>query len=344
MRAWIRAFGAAALLATAAAGPVAAGGDVGVRPLTVTPPERSEAVRLSLWYPAAGDGEPVRVGENGVFRGTPARRSATVEGGPFPLVLIAHGGFRSAPDSAGWLGAALAREGYVVAEVTPPPVPAGPARQSVLAELWLRPADLSAALTAVLADPVAGPAVDPARTGVVGFFLGGHSALAVAGARVDPEAFRQNCAGAAASGIDCAWFAAGAVDLRKVDGPALSRDNRDGRIAAAVAVAPEFSGSFSPESLQSIPVPVTLVALGPRESRPDADLLDSALPGADRLELTDASTFSAFDQCKPKGAAILREEDAEPLCDDPPGRARAEIHAALAATIASALRRAFSLP
>jgi len=42
--------------------------------------------------------------------------------------------------------------------------------------------------------------------------------------------------------------------------------------------------------------------------------------------LAPARHFTAFQICKPKGAAILREEGDDPVCDDPEGTDRAAVH------------------
>jgi len=313
--------------------------DVGSRALSVANAERSAPLGVTLWYPAGSGGEPVRVGENGVFRGTAVQRDAAIEDGPLPLVMLLHGGFRSAPDSAAWLAAALAEAGFLVATVAPPPLPPGPAPPAAPAEVWRRPADLSAALSAVLADPVGGAAAARGEVAAVGFFLGGDAVLAAAGARRDPAAFQGICEGDAAAGIDCRWLAAGGVDPRTVDWNALERDARDARIAAVVAVEPEFADSFARASLPAVGVPVTLLDLGDQD--PALARLAEDLATARRISLPQVSPFATFGLCKPKGTAILREEGGEPVCDDPPGSSREQIHAEIADVIVTVLRQAF---
>ena len=56
-------------------------------------------------------------------------------------------------------------------------------------------------------------------------------------------------------------------------------------------------------------------------------------------DLVDATAFSAFAECKPKGAAILRSEgEEEALFQDGGARSRTEIQAQLAAMIEAAFR------
>jgi predicted dienelactone hydrolase len=93
--------------------------------------------------------------------------------------------YRSVPDAANWLAA----DGFVAAVVKHPAIPAGPPAQSVLDELWLRPADISAGVSAILGDAGLAGKIDPAGVGAVGFFVGGYSVMELVGARPVRRAF-----------------------------------------------------------------------------------------------------------------------------------------------------------
>ena len=124
---------------------------------------------------------------------------------------------------------------------------------------WERPRDISFVLDA------AGSEEAPARVGVAGFSLGGYTAAALAGARVD--------ASLVAAILD------GTVPLPQIDemphalqqlrarsGPealasAIARagaDLRDRRVAAAFLVAPGMGSLLTPQSLSGIGVPVEI--------------------------------------------------------------------------------------
>jgi predicted dienelactone hydrolase len=330
------------ILMNAVAGVASAAPDnrVGVRSLTALAPTRGQAVELALWYPTASEGSPEPVGENKIFKGMPALRNAPIADGRYPVILVAHGGFRSAPNHEGWIAAYLAARGYIVGVTRPPTL--GPRdAQRALPEIWLRPTDLSAALTAIEGDPLLSSRIDPANAAVVGFFLGGTSALAVVGGRIDAESYMRTCDKPEA-GVDCAWFAKNGVDLRKVDATHLSRSHLDRRIRAAVAVDPELSKSFAATSLAEIKVPVDIINLG----RPgkitaalEASSLAKSIPGARYETVPDAVTYDAFSACMPKGAALLREDgDDDVICREGK-RSRQEIHLEIAEKIEAALRR-----
>jgi len=331
-------------LLLAAAGlslPARADAAVGVTTLALTLPDGGRALTVTLWYPAAPGGTSVRVGDSAVFEGVGAEQNAPLAEGRFPVVLVSHGGLRSAPNHGNWLGAELASRGFVAAVVRGPAL--GP-RDAAIAvqEIWRRPADLSAVLTALESDAAWSGHLDRAKVGAVGFFLGGTAVLSLVGAQFDADRFKETC-GEAGTGVDCAWFADSGVGLHDVDGESLARSYLDPRITAAVAVDPELTTSFLPESLAAVAVPAEVVNLGRLEAvRPGlrAQQAAAAIPGGRYAEVIGATRFSAFSLCTPKGPAILKEEGGvDAICLEAPGQSRAAIHADLAALIAGALAR-----
>jgi predicted dienelactone hydrolase len=331
----------AAMLAAAAGMawfPARAADAIGVRAMSVLPPEREQVLTVAIWYPAGAGGAAESVGESQVFEGIPARHNADIADGSFPIVLLSHGGLRAAPNQSGWIASRLAAIGFIVAAV-PPPRPVD--SRAAVAEIWLRPADLSATLTALLADPATAVHAALGQTAAVGFFLGGTAALALAGAELDAEDFARSC-DPPATGVDCAWLSEGGVDLRDVDGEHLTRSALDPRIGTVVAIDPELTAGFSAESLSKIDARVAILNLGhPDAVVPefDASGLLAAIPGATYTVVPEATPFSAMAVCRPQGAAILLDEGEDAtICAEPPLE-RERIHARLAAMIADRLGR-----
>src|SRR5512147_2176477 len=144
--------GALVLVAVSLSFHAASAREPGIRTLTATVPERGGTIDLTLWYPAHADGVSESVGGSKIFKGVPGRRNASHADGVFPVVLLAAGGLRANPNMAGGIAAYLAARGYLVATAHPPALGSDDA-QSAVGEVWLRPADLSAALNAVENDP-----------------------------------------------------------------------------------------------------------------------------------------------------------------------------------------------
>jgi predicted dienelactone hydrolase len=278
----------------------------GLRTIEITTPGRELPISVSLWYPAREGGSDQVVGGNQVFKGVPVKQDAVIAEGKFPLVLLAHGGLRAAPHLSGWLAAHLARRGFIVAEPHPPQL--GPAdAQAALAETWLRPADLSATLEAVEADALLSAQIQQDSVGAVGFLLGGTSALALAGAEIDPAPYAGICDGEAAIGMDCAWFSAQGVDLHAVDLSRLARANYDPRIKVAIAIDPELSTVLTQASLSNISIPVTVINLGkPETILPglNAAGLEGLIPNGTYATVPEATQYSSFSECTAKGALI----------------------------------------
>lgn len=331
---------AMAVVATAVSAPAGAADGVGLRQLAVMAPERGQALDIALWYPATAGGTHVRFGDSAIFEGVPAQLDAPPADGPFPFVLLSHGGMRAAPNVTGWIAAELVDRGFVVAVVQPPGLGERSAGAAI-PEIWLRPADLRATLTALVDDPALAGHIAVDRVGVLGFFLGGTSALALAGGRLDAASYRRSC-DAGGTGLDCAWFEQGGIDLHEVDLVPLARSNLDERIRVAVAVDPELGSSFAAASLASIEAPVLVINLGrPETIRPglQASEVAAAIPSARYATVPDATPFSSFSRCKPKATAILLEEgEDDAICRDGDYRTREAIHAELAELVADAFR------
>lgn len=326
--------------------PTMAGSRIGAQEISVFVASRQMTIKTMVWYPTVENGTSALIGDNAVFAGTPAQIDAPPKDGNFPLILIAHGGFRAAPNAASWLASRLAHKGFIAVVVTPPTLPNGLPDQSVLEELWQRPADLSSVLTTLISDGPLAIHVDQDRIGIVGFFLGGTSALRLVGARMDAKAYAGSCAGEAKSIRDCNWFSKGKVDLQGVDAALLQKSDLDVRIKAAVAIDPELTNTFTGPSLKAVSVPIDIVNLGRAEQilrSLDASALGLKVPGARYHMIEDAASFSAFSQCKPQGPAILKSEgDDGALCQEPGKRTREAIHDHLATLIETALQGSFS--
>lgn len=301
-------------LLLACASPVLAGQAVGVTFVNVGNKNEVRPLALSIWYPTAGGGTLEEVGRNAVFLGTPGERDAAVKRGAFPLVLVSHGGLRSAANSGAWLCAALARAGFIVIEIN------GPRPRTAriaVNEIWRRPEDVSRALDVVLGNPAWSRHVDQTRISVVGFALGGTAALALAGGAFEPQSYIRSCDGGR-NGPDCAWYRAQGVGLDTVDRTQMARSWRDPRIASAVAIAPEYMDVFR-GGAPSPDIPSLIVALGSDSDTKDEGLLAHAVIGG-------ATTADGLPPCTQAGPSILSEDGGEPGICGPSRDTRTRIH------------------
>lgn len=175
--------------------------------------------------------------------------------------------------------------------------------------------------------------MDLDRIGVLGFSAGGYTALAVAGARIDPARLAAYCDEGRLGMSDCGFFAQFGVDLHALDLSPAAKDLRDPRIRFAVVIDPGIVETLTHDSLAQIDIPMLVLNLG-REDRIPAPVharaLSDVVPRAKYRIIPDAIHFSFLAECTPRGASILAAEgEPDPLCDDAGGRSRAAIHAEL---------------
>jgi predicted dienelactone hydrolase len=300
---------------------------------------RSRPVEASVWYPAAAETYRVPIGRGPIFETVEAWMGAAVADGPHPLVLVSHGSGGNA-DALGWLSSALVERGAVVLAVNHPGSTSGDSSPRRSIDLAARAADLSEALDAILEHPTFGPRVDAARIGVVGFSLGGTTALGLVGLRFDGTAQDARCV-TGPDAADCGFFLRGGVVF--ADEPGFGADARDGRIARSVAIDPGFGGAIEAESLADITASVSLINLGTEHRLPAVDVgpdgngLSSRIAGATYEVVAPAAHFTFLAPCQPGAVEILAEEGEDPICTDPEGVDRREVHARLVDLIAAEL-------
>ncbi|MER7765226.1 alpha/beta fold hydrolase [Streptomyces sp. NPDC097619] len=205
-------------------------------------PGRPRPVRLYLWEPA----EPRRT--------------------PAPLVVVSHGTGGSG-GAMEWLVDPLRAAGFRVLALDHHGNNRvdGYAPEGFL-HVWDRPRDVSFALDALAAEGPLGP------VGAAGFSLGGYTAAALAGARVDPRLLWAVVTGAAPlpeipgfPGVLDALRARYRPGELTADSPTVRRtlaeaaaDLTDPRVRAVFQVAPGAGVLVSPESLATVRVPVAV--------------------------------------------------------------------------------------
>jgi len=322
-----------------------ADGQIGVRQIVAPSKERGVDLDVTVWYPAQPGGEPTVLGESVFFIGTPALRDAPIAAGRFPLILLSHGaGIGGTAEAVSWIATPLARQGFIVAAPTHPGN--GGKKRSALetVKIWLRPADLTQTLNAMEKDTVFGPHLDAGKTGVLGLSMGGGTALAIAGARLDPSLLAGYCDTEARNPSFCEWMRQSGVDLHAIDMNAAGRDNEDKRIRFAMVIDPAPVDVFDLTSFSKVSIPVDLVNLGQTGALPatvDASKVAKVIPAATYVTIGDASHYSMFAMCKP-GAAELADSEkiGDPICSDGGGRSRDAIHQQLIELTGAAFSRA----
>ncbi len=298
--------------------------------MTSTPAShRGQDIPVHVWYPTDTDAAPILLGQNALFYGHYVHVDAPAATGPFPVVLLSHGSGGNAPQM-GWLIRELVTSGMIVVATNHPGTTSRDSDPFQTIRIWERPADLTALLDWTETSDL--PA-DPDRAGVLGFSLGGHSALALAGSRVTKAEFIDYCA--THDGMpDCTWMQEGGVDFTTIDQPRYEADHSDPRVRAAVAIDPALSLATTEDSLAAMDLPLLVVNLGqnaPAAMR--ADTLAAALPRASYHVEPETWHFTFLAECSPLGRIIIGLASPDNICSDAGLRPRAEAHKTLAARI-----------
>jgi predicted dienelactone hydrolase len=223
----------------AALGPLA----VGVRTITlvdhnaddVAAPHADRRLTIDIWYPAhaARGAKPVHYdGALPAERpGPPARfsvpgiafRNARAIADHYPLVIVSHGR-SNATAALSWLTENLASKGYVVAAIRHADLPRNEPGEGP--ELLLRrPLDIAFVTRSLQRSLADQGLIDPARTALIGYSMGGYGALIDAGAALDPE------------GGPCKWVPGGLLTAYAAGG-ARQDTIKVSNLQAVVAITP----------------------------------------------------------------------------------------------------------
>lgn len=325
------------LPAAALADPPAAG----LQEAVIPAPHHGRSLQLALWYPARADAPPEAFAGNPVFHPVTVARDGAALPGPHPVVLLSHG-LGGHYRSLAWLAAGLAEAGAVVVAVNHPNSTFGDFDLQRGAAHWTRAADLTAALDHLAADPQAAPLLDLTRVAAAGFSYGGWTALQLGGLRGHLAGLAAHCAENVARDRHCADLAEGGVELAAFDPAEWDAPRRDARVSRVVAIDPGLTWRLTTAHAAGLDADTLLIQLGARPDRlPATDVgpagsgLTALLPQARVVEIAPAAHFSVLPLCTADGAAMLAEDGDDPVCTDPAGAHRAEIHAqVLAAMIA----------
>lgn len=299
---------------------------------------QAHTLDVVVWYPTEADApeKPLVIHGLDIFELGSAARDAPLaaQAARLPLVVISHGTGGSGLSMA-WLGEALAAHGYIAAAVNHPGNNAAePYTAKGFSIWWERARDLSETISGMLADAKFGDRIDPRRIGSAGFSLGGYTMIAIAGGITDLQGFVRFCDSPDA-GKNCASppeFPSLVEDFRKLmrEQPEALRHSgdsfRDARVRAVFAMAPGLGPAFTASSLETISIPVQIVAGESDQNVPidlNAKYFAAKIPGA-KLHIFPGNVahYVFLDSCSAIGRKTLPV-----LCVDAQGVNRDAIHA-----------------
>jgi predicted dienelactone hydrolase len=198
-------------------------------------PKSDRVLVVDVWYPARAEPGSPRAVYSGAFPtespGPPARftvpgiavHGAPFSGGPYPLVVVSHG-YSNAPAAMSWLTENLASKGYVVAAIhhDDPPITD---TAKFIGPVLRRPLDIAFVTSTLQRTLAAKDWIDPQRTALIGYSMGGYGVLTAAGAVLDPRS-------------PLATWVPGGLLLPYCRGGGLQSTLRVAHLRAVVAISP----------------------------------------------------------------------------------------------------------
>lgn len=287
---------------------------VGFHRLSFLDPLDDQPMRAIAFYPST---DPEGISKMGSYE-VQATEGTKIAMGRYPLLMLSHGN-TGTPLALHDLATSLARKGFVVVAVLHP----GDnykdhSRLGTLSNLYGRPMQISAALSATLADHDLSPYVQDDQAGVIGYSAGGETALILAGAQPDLDRLRRYCQERPEDRDACTTK--GELIADRDDLVAVS----DPRVKALLLMAP-LSLMFGRQTLADVNVPVLLYS-GDNDQLvfPDknADALARKLPVEPEFKMIPgAGHFVFMAPCSDEQMAVMPG-----LCTDAQGVDREDIH------------------
>jgi len=293
----------------------------------------------SVWYPSQTADEMELISfpaANPVFVAGFAAQNAEIETGQrYPLVVLSHGTGGSSLQMM-WLGRELAKSGYIVISIDHHGNTAAEARYDPrgFRMPWHRAMDVSAVLDKFIVDEKWGPLVDQSRISMVGFSLGGYTAISLAGGITDLAHWEDFCASPIRDATcdpqpeyptaDAEFRALLSQTPELVEDLDRSSDLfLDERIGKYILLAPAVVQLFSQESLSQIETEM-LVIVGHSDdiapSATNAEVLAQTAKDTEIQFLQDADHYSFLNTCTEFGRSNV------PVCKERQ-TSRSDLHA-----------------
>ena len=330
----------ASLVLMSTAAMVAAGDSVGTATLELANMATGRKVTTELWFKAADDAKIEWFSPRPPLRPIPIARNADPEL-PLrkqPLIVTSHGNWGTR-FSQGWLALELVKSGYVVLSTTHPGTVGDDQSVSGRYRLWDRSRDVSFALDEVLGNPKWAALIDETRIGFVGHSFGGWTGVSLAGGRYDPGQQRAFCEKALKKDFYCDETLKD--DIAGVSAKDAGESFRDARIKAFYIMASGPGQGFVAESLKSISVPFMVDTAQFDEILEPLDnstAIARQIPGA-REVTRRVGHFTYVPACRWLIGPVLTSLAGLPLCDDPRGVDRAEVHQQVAPDVVAFFNR-----
>ena len=242
-----------------------------------------------------------------------------------PLIVVSHGNWGTRY-SQGWLSIRLVRAGHVVLSTSHPGTLGDDQSVAGRLRLWDRSRDVSFALTEVLKDRKWSALIDENRIAFVGHSFGGWVGVSLAGGMFDPAAQRVACEKSTQKDFYCDGTLKD--DIRGIHTADAAESFKDARFKAFYIMAAGPAPGFSADSLKSISAPFVVDTAQVDEileAGASSSALARLIPAAKEI-VRPVGHFAYVPECKWLVGPLLARVAGTPICNDPSGVDRGEVH------------------
>lgn len=242
---------------------------VGQRTFSFEDKRRNRKLITEVWYPTTAQPS---ADEAIPFVRIPTARNASISNGTFPVVLFSHGtgGGRLTVE---WLCSGLASHGFIVVAVDHFGNTYDNSIPIEFVKFWERPQDITFVLDQLLSTPEMSRSIDVKRIGAAGFSLGGFTAIALAGGKMDYNAlqlyFKTDTGKKEAEIPEMPGLISFLGDPEVQESYKKAPPLKDSRIKSVFVMSPAIGQAFpTKENFSDIKVPVYIVAAGKDQIAP----------------------------------------------------------------------------
>jgi predicted dienelactone hydrolase len=282
---------------------------------------RERPILTEVWYPI-DDNIPAQSVQGLWVRCAEARDAPLKHSkAQYPLIVMSHGNGGDRMHNA-WLAEILAANGYIVASMDHHGNTWNNNVAECFVKIWERPKDVSFVVDQLLQHDQFGPCINDKKIGFIGYSLGGQTGIWIAGGQIND--FGKSVMDTIP--VDQLPHSFNDEIFDEIDCSPARECYRDSRISAIFVMAPALGFLFDLDSLQSISVPVYIVASEADKIVPidsSARILASKIKKAAFKLLPGSANHYVFMNEVSKGGKMLLDKR---VALDPPDVDRGRIH------------------
>ncbi len=262
---------------------------------------RNQNINTMVFYPSL-EKENFILGKHKLFIPETVALNGKVKKNKYPLILLSHGGLKSARNQINWLAKSLAKNGFIVLLTR-----SNFDIKQVLYEPWLRANDMLISFEKIKKNSRFKEYIDLKKVYSVGFLLGSTSSMLLSSVNLDSSSYKNQCK--ENQSLDCNWYKKNNIDLSSFNEVLTKKIKTKIAIKKAILFDVELSKLFHKSSILSSSTKFYFVNLSKMK------LLDNShLKSLSSLysKINQANVFSSFSLCTKKGKILLKGSKNEP--------------------------------